>query len=132
MGVALGLMFEKKLPEADEFSKFTDGKDLAGFMGVLDDICQERGLTAFSTFVPDFDGLEVEELEKLSENDFYFSCAKGLKVIGRLITALEGEPRWSKEIGKVRTKTVIACLRELERLLTIGKKKRTRFSLLYY
>ena len=133
MGVALGLLFDKELPEAHEFSKFTDGKDLAASIPVLDDICREQGLPPFSTFAPDFEELEEEmPLEEVYGDHLYHSCAKALRILRELMTALETEQRWSKELGKARTKSLIACLGELERLLNIGKKKRARFYLLYY
>jgi len=133
MGVALGLVFDKQLPETKEFSEFTDGKDLASCIPVLDDICQERELVPFSTFAPDFAELEEElPLEEVYGDNTYQSCAKAIRVINKILTVLETERKWAKELGKSRLKTVIATLKELDRLLTIGKKKKAKFYLLYY
>jgi hypothetical protein len=133
MGVALGLVFDKQLPEALEFSEFTDGKALAASIPILDDICQERELVPFSTFAPDFEELEEQmSLEELCAKDLYHSCATAGRIIRELLTVLKTKRRWAKELGKARTRCVIACLEELERLLNIGKKKRAKFYLLYY
>src|SRR4051794_8350468 len=115
MGLTLGPVFDKKLAGADSFSKFTDGKELVHALDLLDQICNEKGVTPFGTFAPDFEALadELEPGEKL--DDLWFSCADGLRTVSALIEALQSEKQWPKGLRKNAIKGLIECLRELEK-----------------
>jgi hypothetical protein len=133
MGVGLGLLFDKEIPEAAAFSSFTDGKDLARAIPVLDEICNKEGLTPFSTFAPDFEQLEDElPLEEVYGDHLYHACSECLGVIPKVVAALQADKQWSRKLGSKCAATVVATLAELERLLKIGKRKGVRFYLLYY
>jgi hypothetical protein len=132
MGVCLGLMFDKKLPEADSFSEFTDGKDLVHAMDGLDDLCKQNDVTAFSTFAPDYDSLADELADGETLDEIWFDTADGLRTISVLVEATASEKKWSKGLTKSEISVLIECLKELERCLEIGKRKKARFSFLYY
>jgi hypothetical protein len=133
MGVALAPIFKKKFPGADTFEKATDGKNLSRNIYRLDQICADKGVTAFSTFAPDWEELEAElPVEELTEGDFWFSSAKGLRTVSVLIAALRAEKQWSKGLRKSQVDYLLLDLLELERVLKIAKQKRAQFYLLRY
>jgi hypothetical protein len=132
MGVCLGLTFDKKLPEGDSFSKFTDGKILVYAMDCLDQICKQKDLTPFSTFAPDYNSLTEELSEGETLDEIWFDTADGLGTVSALIQVTQSEKQWSKGLTKSEIRVVIECLKELERLLRIGKSKKARFCFLYY
>jgi len=130
MGLTLGPAFDKKFEGADSFSKLTDGKDLVQALDLLDRICNEKGVTPFGTFAPDFEALAeaLDSGEQLEE--MWFDCADGLHTISALIEALRTEKKWSKGLRKNEVKGLVECLQELEKDLNIAKKKKARFYLL--
>src|SRR5262249_47285442 len=85
MGVCLGLGFNKKFPEDDRWSKFTDGKSLLYGMSRFDEICADRGVTLFSTLAgPDDDEMErlaVELPEGETLEPTWFTCADGIRTV---------------------------------------------------
>ena len=133
MGVALAPIFKKKFPQADSFEKATDGKNLSRNLSRLDEICAAKGVTAFSTFAPDWEELEAElTVEELTEEDFWFSSADGLRTVSVLIAALQAEKQWSKGLRKSQVSHLLMDLVELERVLKVAKQKKARFYLLRY
>lgn len=132
MGVCLSLTFDKSFPEGDSFSKFTDGKDLVDAMDRLDALCRKEDVTLFSGFAPDYDSL-AEGLKKgESLDEIWFSSGDGLRTVSRLICATASDKEWSRGLAKSRAKLVIDCLKEIERLLKIGKRRKAKFYFLYY
>ena len=133
MGVAWAPIFKKEFPGADSFERATDGKNMSRNMYRLDEICADKGVTAFSTFAPDWEELEAElPVEELTEGDFWFSSAKGLRTVSVLIAALRAEKQWSKELRKSQVGYLLWDLLELERVLKVAKQKRAQFYLLRY
>ncbi len=132
MGVCLGLMFDKELPEEDSFSKFTDGKILVHAIDRLDDLCRENDVTPFTTFAPDYDSMAEGLSEGEILEDIWFDITDGLRTISTLVKVTAAEKKWSKGLTKTEVRVVIDCLKELERLLKIAKRKRARFSFLWY
>ena len=134
MGVCLGLAFDKEFPEGDSFSKFTDGKDLVYVMDRLDAICKQKEVTPFSTFAPDYDSLAEGLSEGETIDEIWFNTADGVRTVSQLVQVAESEKTWCKGLGLSKTEVndVTACLKELERLLRIGKQKKARFYFSYY
>jgi hypothetical protein len=132
MGVCLGLMFDKKLSAADSFSKFTDGKDLVYAMDQLDELCKQHDVTTFSTFAPDYDSLAEKLPKGETLDEIWFEIDDGLRTISTLVKATAADKKWSKGLTKSEIGVVTDCLRELQRLLKTGKRKKARFSFLYY
>ena len=122
MGVPLALQFKKDIPKAD-FSKLYDGKRLTLFMDLLDEISKEHDLTPFSSFVED-DYAKVES---------WFESEDGLQTVSAIIKAFQSEKQWSKEPRKLKCfPSLMAELKELERCLEIGKKKKMPFKFFLY
>jgi hypothetical protein len=133
MGVALAPIFKKEFPGADSFERATDGKNMSRNMYRLDEICADKGVTAFSTFAPDWEELEAElPVEELTEGDFWFSSAKALRTVSVLIATLQAEKQWSKGLRKSQVGYLLLDLLELERVLKVAKQKRAQFYLLRY
>ena len=100
MGVCFAPVFEKEIPQADAFSKLTDGKDVLRSIDLLEDICEDKGLTPFMTFMP-YDEESIEEaIEELAEGEklpnVWFDSADGLRMVSGLVKALKSEKRWAK------------------------------------
>jgi hypothetical protein len=133
MGVALAPIFKRKFPGDDSFERATDGKNLSRNMDRLDEICADKGVTAFSTFAPDWDELADElPVEELSDAALWYSSADALRTVSVLIAALQAEKQWSKGLRNSQAGHLLADLLELERVLKVAKKKRAQFYLLRY
>jgi hypothetical protein len=136
MGVCLGLAFDKKFPNDDAWSKYTDGKFLLHGMDRFDEICNAKKVTLFSALAgPDEDEMEALAAE-LAEGETleitWFTCADGIRTVKTLIDAMKSDKQWSKGFRKNEVRDFIEGLQKLEECLEVGKKKRARFYLLYY
>jgi hypothetical protein len=132
MGVCISANFDKEIPDAD-FAEKSDGKAITLFIDLLDTVSREKGVSPFTSFALDEEGAidQLEGDEELQEP--WFECADGLRTVSVLVKALESETKWSKEPKRLRQfGNLVNELKELERCLEIGKKKKARFYLMYY
>jgi hypothetical protein len=120
---------------ADAFSTQTDGKSVAAATPVLDEMCEQLGVTPFTHFIPDFDelaDLAVEDPDRAALIETSFDSADGLRTVSRLIKALQADKKWVKRLPGKSAKAVVGGLQLLEQDLKAAKKKKARFYLDYF
>jgi hypothetical protein len=127
MGVCLAVIFDKKFPEADAFSDFTDGKIIVYNLFKLDTLAERSNVDPLSKFAPDYDP-DVYNGPPIDEQ--WFEIADGLKTISAILSALESAPDQSG-LSKTEAQDVTEDLAELHRVLTESKRANARFYLLY-
>jgi len=128
MGVGLAPRFDKKLRGVDFDS---DGKGLTLFFDLLNDICEDEGLTPFRDFTDD-EALEALDRGKAKYKEPWRSPSDGLKTIHGLISVLESEPKRVEKTLRSHVKYLLADLKDLEHCLEIAKKRKARFYLMFW
>jgi hypothetical protein len=109
-----------------------DGAPLFHHAALLDEIAEELGVPALSSFAddreppPDFDGRPEDLAEALGPWTAWFSPTEGLRCVEGLLTALD-DPRTRARVPSADG--VIADLRALWDVLLVAKKKKARFRL---
>lgn len=109
-----------------------DGASLFHHAALLDAIAEEQGLPLLTSFAddreppPDFDGYPEELAEAIGPWRAWFSPNEGLRCVHGLLNALEDSAVRARFVA---ADLVIADLEQLETVLDMAKKKKSRFRL---
>lgn len=137
MGVGLGIMFDTDVPGSGTFEEFiADGKELTYELPRLDEICHRIGVPAFSRFCP-YDPSDETLYEGLSEGEtleeIWFDPADGIRTINPLTESLISErEQTNAKRNKREIDALIGALEALKTDLTLAKKEKARFALIFY
>ena len=135
MSVVFHASFDKDFPDdfppGASYSEYTDWKDLAASVLILDEICAEHALKPITTFTHDLESLPAS----MPETDLYFDPSHGLRVVSGLIQAFRSDPRVHdkfKDYGGAVEETVLLSLQKIEHLLKRAVQERSRFFFDWY